>query len=123
MIAWQESGDWRKAEEQVPLGVHPGPENSPLGEQIAFLEQQGLSMGKHAQTDYAWLPWWDPLRVRWVQGMGGEHEQWMAEEAQFLVDGAGDEFINLRLRNIQIDRTIVITVKIENDVCLLCNVQ
>ena len=98
LLAWQETGDWREAEKQVPNGVHPGSEGSPLGEQIEFLAERRLSFLGDPKTDYTWLPWWNPLGVRWVQGMGGEHEQWMAEEGRFLVDGADDAFVNLRLR-------------------------
>ncbi|MBT5903265.1 MAG: hypothetical protein HOH58_14260, partial [Opitutaceae bacterium] len=74
LLAWQETGDWREAEKQVPYGVHPGPDGSPLGDQISFLEERNLSFLAHPETDYSWLPWWNPLGVSWVQGMGGEHE-------------------------------------------------
>jgi len=97
LMAWQETEDWRQAEAQVPYGVHPGPNGSPLGAQIDFLQERELSFLADTETPYAWLPWWSPLGVRWVQGMGGEHRQWMAEESVFLVDPNPLAFLNLKL--------------------------
>lgn len=96
LLAWQETGDWREAEAQVPYGVHPGPDGSPLGDQIEFLGERELSFLAQPGVPYSWLPWWNPLGVSWVQGMGGEHRQWIAEEGVFLVDGNTDGFLNLK---------------------------
>ena len=82
-MSWQETGDWRKAEAQVPYGVHPGPDGSPLASQIDFLQERELSFLADTETPYAWLPWWRPLGVSWVQGMGGEHRHRHAADCLF----------------------------------------
>ncbi|GAB5560326.1 MAG: hypothetical protein SynsKO_19730 [Synoicihabitans sp.] len=98
LLAWEETGDWREAERRVPLGVHPDPEHAPLDEQIGFLREHDLSYFSQPEVRFGWRPWWNPLGIRWVQGMGGEHEQWMAEESRFLVEGKREAFVNLRVR-------------------------
>lgn len=97
LLAWQETGDWQEAERRVPFGVHPGPEGSPMASQMAFMQEQRVSFLEDPDTPYAWMPWWNPLGVSWVQGMGGEHRQWIAEEGIFLVDGNPGAFLNLKV--------------------------
>ena len=98
LLAWQESGaNWRETERRAPLGIHPQPEAARLEERIEFMRERGLSFTATPGVAWAWLPWWNPIGVTWLKGTGGEHAQWMAEEARLLIEGREAGFLNLRL--------------------------
>ncbi len=99
LMAWQETGgDHAETERRAPGLIHPDPVAGELGRKIAYLQRRGLSFAAPDAEPWSWLPWWNPTGVTWLKGMGGEHAQWMAEEARLLIEGRETGYLNLRLR-------------------------
>ncbi len=96
LLAWEETGDWRAAETQRPRGIFGEAESLRLGERMDWLAARGLTFADPANEPLAWLPWWNPLGYTWIKGLGGEHQQWMAEEAVLLVEGRESGYVNLQ---------------------------
>lgn len=96
LLTWEESGDWRKAEERAPRGIFGEPESLRLGERIDWLAERGLTFADPDNGPLDWLPWWSPLGYTWIKGMGGEHRQWIEDEAILFIEGHPVGFMNLR---------------------------
>ena len=96
LLAWDETGDWRAAEARRPRGIFGEPESLGLGRHIDWLAERGLTFADPANEPLAWMPWWSPLGYTWMKGLGGEHQQWMAEEAIMIVEGRESGWLNLR---------------------------
>ena len=94
---WEETGDWRVAEAQVPGAIHGQAVEVQLGEKIDFMRKNRLSFAAEPESPWSWLPWWNPKGITWARAMGGLNQQWMAERAILVVDGRLDELLNLRL--------------------------
>lgn len=97
LAAWEETGDWRVAEQRQPEGIHPELATVQPGPKIDFLRRHRLSFAADLAVPQAWLPWWNPLGVTWVKALGGEHEQWMGDEAKLWIEGRENGFLNLRV--------------------------
>lgn len=93
--AFEQSGDWRVAEAQVPDGVFPFTETLEMDARIEVLRERGLSFLSESDRALAWLSWWPDRSVQWLRPLGGASEDLTGRG---LVRSRCPAWLNVRVR-------------------------
>lgn len=95
--AWESNGhSVAAAQAEQPLALHPEPEAVGLARKLEWQQQNQVGIWRQSDAVRAWLPWWVPGGVLWLNGMGGVEHQWIGESGSWLIEGGEAQFLNVR---------------------------